>query len=89
MQCAQLLHAAGVSSRLADDLPENTHAVALSASSEEELLKLEEKLSRAGIAFSAIREPDAPYLGALVAIGIAPVSKNLVRRFVSNLQLIR
>lgn len=52
--------------------PPLIHAVALGARSEESLVELELRLISAGIPHRAIREPDAPYAGALMAIGIEP-----------------
>jgi peptidyl-tRNA hydrolase len=85
---AQLIHAAGESSP--GGLPENTFAVALAAKSEEHLLHLEEKLRRLSIPHAAIREPDAPWDGALMAIGLAPVAdRNQVKKVTSSLPLLR
>jgi len=85
---AQLIHAAGESSP--GNLPDNTHAVALAAKSEEHLLFLEAKLRRLSIPHKAIREPDAPWNGALMAIGIEPVAdRNQVKKVTSSLPLLR
>lgn len=87
-QAAQLVHAAGESSP--GDLPPNTHAVVLAAKSEEHLAFLESKLRRFSIPHAAIREPDAPYNGALMAIGIEPVAdRKLVKKVTGNLPLFR
>jgi len=66
-----------------------TFAVALSAPNEESLEQLEQKLIFAQIAHSAFREPDPPYNGALMAIGINPVEdRRIVRRFLKGLPLV-
>lgn len=85
--CAQLIHAAGESSP--GNLPSDTRAVALGAKSEFDLLKLEQKLKKKNIPHAAIREPDAPWNGQLMAIGIAPCDRSLVRKEVANFPLIK
>lgn len=70
---AQLIHAAGESSP--GNLPEGTIAIALSAKDEPHLLQIEAALKAEGIAHRAIREPDPPYFGALMAIGLPPQEK--------------
>ena len=87
MLVAQTIHAAGESTP--GPLPPNTYAVALATRDEAELCALEERLKSAGIAHAAIREPDAPWNGALMAVGIVPCDRTQVRRFVSNLPLLR
>src|SRR6185436_16675151 len=68
---AQLIHAAGESSP--GGLPEGTRAVALAAQGELHLASIERHLRQLGIDHRAIREPDPPWDGALMAIGLAPV----------------
>ncbi len=72
---AMLIHAAGESSP--GGLPSGTHAVALAAEDEDHLLKIERRLVFSRIDHTAIREPSAPYNGALMAIGLPPMSKAL------------
>lgn len=90
--CAQLTHAAGESARLSD-LPAGTHAVVLGVDSEHALLKLEAELQELDVPHAAIREPDAPYLGALTAIGIAPLAPHQLtggaRRILRRLPLLK
>jgi hypothetical protein len=51
---------------------------------------LEEKLRRLCIPHAAIREPDAPWNGALMAIGIEPVvDRNTVKKVTSSLKLLK
>lgn len=83
---AQLVHAAGESARQAPELPSDTHAVALAARDEADLLALEAQLVAAGIPHRAIREPDMA--GALTAIGIAPCQRALVKRLVKKFPLV-
>ena len=84
---AQLLHAAGESSP--GNLPSGTIAVALSAEDEIELLRVEQRLLKYDIPHVSIREPDAPFYGELMAIGIKPGLKSQLRKHFSNLKLIR
>jgi peptidyl-tRNA hydrolase len=79
---AQIIHAAGESSP--GNLPEGTIAVALGASSEKHLERIERKLRRSSIPHRAIREPDAPWNGALMAIGICPVEERAELKPVTN-----
>lgn len=87
VQAAQLVHAAGESSP--GNLPTSTYAVALTCRDEAELHQLAIKLDAAGISFKLIREPDAPYFGELMAIGIRPIQKSKVRRYLSNFPLVK
>ncbi|NJK32610.1 MAG: hypothetical protein HC927_09480 [Deltaproteobacteria bacterium] len=85
---AQLIHAAGESVRGA--LPEHTIAVALAADDEAHLLALERELRRLGIAHRAIREPDPPWNGALMAIGLEPVrDRARLRAVTGKLRLLK
>ncbi len=82
---AQLIHAAGESSP--GDLSSGTYAIALAAKSELQLLALEQRLISQNIPHAAIREPD--WDGQLMAIGIAPCDRSIVRKEVSQLPLIK
>lgn len=85
---AQLIHAAGESS--AGRVPKGTTAVVLAARDEAHLSSLERRLLRLRIDHRAIREPDPPYHGALMAIGLAPVDdRALVRRVTGRLLLLQ
>jgi peptidyl-tRNA hydrolase len=85
---AQLIHAAGESA--SGDLPTGTIAVALAARDEPHLASLELELRRLGIPHRAIREPDTPWNGALMAIGIVPIAdRALVREVTGGLRLLR
>ena len=67
---AQLVHAAG---ETGPTLP-GTHAIVLSAKDEKHLLKIEHQLSRSKIKYHSVREPDSPWNGELMAIGLHPTS---------------
>lgn len=85
---AQLIHAAGESAL--GGVPEGTRAVALAARDEAHLRSLERRLRRLGIDHRAIREPDPPWNGALMAIGLTPVDdRTTVRRVTRRLPLLR
>jgi hypothetical protein len=84
---AQVVHAAGESSP--GEVPHSTHAVVLAVDGEPQLRAVASRLSGAGIAHTLIEEPDAPWCGAAMAIGIAPCRKEVVRRQLSALPLLR
>lgn len=88
---AQLIHAAGESAVLGPTFPtEGTHSVALAAPDERALLDLERTLQTAAVAHVAIREPDEPFCGQLVAIGLAPVFRTPeLRRLLRHLPLLK
>lgn len=84
---AQLIHAAGESS---DRVPSGTHAVCLAVKDELELLELERRLCERDVPHTAIREPDAPWHGALMAIGIEPMARTQpMRRIFARLSLLK
>jgi hypothetical protein len=87
VQAAQLIHAAGESSP--GNLPHGTYAIALACTDEVELRLLSDRLRDAGISHTRILEPDAPYDGQLMALGLPPSYKSTYRRFISNLPLIK
>lgn len=83
----QLIHAAGESS---GQVPSGTYAVALAARNETHLKLIEEKLQEHGIPHAAVREPDAPWNGALMAIGIEPTAdRSSVHPITKRLKLLR
>lgn len=86
---AQVIHAAGESTD--GPVPSGTHAVALAAPSEEALERIEQRLIEHDVPHTSIREPDAPWNGALMAIGIRPMpqSNPNLRRAVKRLPLLK
>lgn len=82
---AQAVHAAGESGPA---LP-GTFAVVLAARNEEDLLQLEERLRAAALPHVSIREPDPPYLGALMAIGFPPGPREPLRPYLKKFQLLK
>ena len=87
LQSANLIHGAGESSP--GNLPEGTHAVALAVPDELALHHLAAKLEAADVRFVRIVESDAPYAGALMALGLVPARKETLRRHLSSYPLLR
>lgn len=87
IQAAQIVHAAGESSP--GNLPCGTHAVVLAVPGEAELEATATRLTQAGIKFVRIEEPDAPHNGALMAIGVVPGRKEVLKRAMSSLPLLK
>jgi peptidyl-tRNA hydrolase len=83
---AQTVHAAGESAQNVT-VPPNTHAVVLAVPDEHTLLKYEAKLLRNGLEITAIREPDEPWNGQLMAIGIKPQPREKIKKLLSSLPL--
>jgi hypothetical protein len=84
--CAMIAHAAAESSK---GTVSGTHVVVLSSKDVGALHKLEQRLITAEISHSAFREPDPPYNGALMSIGIEPVrDRRMVRRFLAGFSLL-
>lgn len=81
------MHAAGESSP--GNLPEGTHAIVLAVPGELELESVATRLKAAGIQFVRIEEPDAPFNGALMALGLRPARKEVLRRALSSLPLLK
>jgi peptidyl-tRNA hydrolase len=86
-KAAQLVHAAGESSP--GNLPEGTYAVVLQARDEEHLNQVSVQLAENGILHCLIREPDEPWNGQLMAIGVLPMARSKVRKYLSQLPLLR
>jgi hypothetical protein len=82
-----LVHAAGESSP--GNLPHDTHAIVLAVPNEPALVALAERLAKAGIAHVTIREPDSPWNNALMAIGLVPGRKEVLRRYLSSIPLLK
>ena len=85
-----LVHAAGESAQLPGAYPAAppTVAVALAASLDE-LMQLAARLADASVAHVFVHEPDEPWRGAPMAIGVLPMPRALVRRHVAHLPLVR
>lgn len=87
MQAANIVHAAGESSP--GNLPSGTYAIVLSVPNELALRDVAAQLAKAGIACVHVREPDAPFDHQMMAIGVAPGRKEVLRRHLSSLRLLR
>lgn len=79
---ANIAHAAGESSP--GDIQQGTHAIVLAVPNETALKALLARLTLSGLAWSAVYEPDPPYFGQLMAIGLAPVLRSIGRRVLSS-----
>lgn len=86
LQAAQLIHAAGESAL--PFMPRHTFAVALHVPGEPELLWLARALAKAGIDHHRVIEDDAPYTNHLMALGIRPMSRRILRPFLADLKLV-
>ena len=65
------------------------HAVVLAVENEAQLLEIDRRLDAAGIEHRSVREPDAPWNGALMSIGLVPVKdRSKLRKFVSSIPLL-
>lgn len=90
LQGAQLIHASGESALLVDSIPPGTHAVALTADSEEALLIIADALSNADIPHIKIIENDPPYSDQLMAIGIIPLQRtSKIKQILGRLRLLK
>jgi hypothetical protein len=64
------------------------HVVVLGVRSEAKLFTLESKLLPAGVRHVAVREPDYPFNGQLMAIGLMPCEREAVRAFTGDYQIL-
>jgi len=86
---AQTVHAAGETA-LPGGVPSGTRAVALAAKNEQHLLKIANQLRSRLISFKVIYEPDSPWNGAAMAIGLYPTqNRKPIKRALSRLPLIK
>lgn len=90
VQLAQVIHAAGQSAQALDAYSASPPTVAVAlAASPDELALLARALAAADVRHVLVHEPDEPWRGALMAIGMVPAPRALVRRFVAHLPLVR
>lgn len=88
VRLAQTIHAAGESVRF--PIVSGTHAYALEVPDERTLLEVSQKLREVGVNHRLIVEPDEPYCGQAMAIGIEPTrDRSKIRRVTSHLPLAR
>jgi len=90
VQAAMIIHAAGESAQLpgAGSAAPPTRAVALAAPPDQ-LAAICAALVAAGLRHVAIHEPDPPWRGALMAVGMVPMPRARARRVVAHLPLVR
>lgn len=86
--CAQTRHASAESIRQLP-VPDDTHAAILMVDTSAQLEALAVKVRAAGIQCALIREPDPPYEGAAVALGIEPLAKPKVQPLMVGLKAFR
>jgi hypothetical protein len=65
------------------------HAIVLTVPDEPALAALGERLTKGGVAHVTIREPDAPWDGALMSIGLVPARREELKRHLSSLPLLK
>lgn len=86
MVAAQVTHAAGESIREA--VPSGTHAVVLEADSEQ-LVHLHGTLREFNVPHTLIVENDKPYTDQLLAIGVEPGRRSVLKPYFKHLKLLR
>lgn len=87
---AQTTHASGESASCFGQLPSGTHAVVLAAKDEADLLNIEQQLLSASINYRLIREPDPPFNGQAMAIGLIPTNdRKKIRQILSRHPLVK
>lgn len=84
---AQVIHAAGESAAGVE--PGKTYAVALCVPDKHGLQQMDDWLTAAGVPHRSVREPDPPWSGALMALGIPPCDRRSVSRFLRGLPLLK
>jgi hypothetical protein len=87
LQAANLIHAAGESSP--GNLPSGTYAVALTVANEPELRAMHERLLEAAIPCRAIIETEGRYADQIMVIGVEPMAREVPRRLLSSLPLLK
>jgi hypothetical protein len=99
VQLAQVAHAAGYTSGSEQDptaagsglarfeMPLDTTVLVFGARSERELLRTAQRLDGANLEYHLVREPDAPWSGAAMALGVYPVLNTLRANVVRYLHL--
>jgi len=85
---AQTVHAVGES--LSVPHPDGTYAIVLAVPDIRGLLDVRDALVVAGIPHKLICEPDAPFNGAPMAVGLAPSrDRRAIRRVLGRLPLLK
>lgn len=86
VQIAQTIHAAGETGPAV----KGTHAVALHVKDECQLIEFGRRLTEAGFEPYIVFEPDAPWNGAAMAIGLSPqIRTSKLRQVLGNLPLVK
>lgn len=88
IQAAQIVHAVGES--LNEPHKANTHSVVLSVPNEDALREAVRRLGLYGVRHKVIIEPDKPWNGQRMAIGVFPVwDREYVKKALSSLPLLK
>lgn len=88
VQMVNVAHAAG-ESVVEAPIPSTTRAVILHVADEKELLKYVEIIKQKNFSHVLIKEPDEPYNGAAMALGLTPSNRrNALRRVFYHLKLV-
>jgi hypothetical protein len=82
-----ICHAAGESSP--GNLPAGTYAIVLSVPDEAALTREADRLEARGVRLVRIHEPDAPFDGQFMALGLEPARREALRRHLSSLPLLK
>lgn len=69
-------------------MPNGTYAIALHVADEAELRALAARLTVAGIDHQLIIESDSPYTDQAMAIGIRPMNRALLKKYLSSYALV-
>ena len=83
---AMIVHAAGES--VVEPLGDATHAIVLMARDELHLALEAERLEARGVPLVRIHEPDSPWHNALMAIGIRPRPKSVLKPLLRHLKVL-
>jgi len=86
--CAQLAHSIGESC-LNGPHPDGTYALVLAAKDEADLLSIQGELLQLDVSHKLIREPDFPFNGESTAIGLVPMLRSSLPKFLRKLPLLR
>jgi peptidyl-tRNA hydrolase len=84
---AQIAHASGES--ILSRVPPGTYAIVLHVSNEAALTEISSKLTHNCVSHVVVHESAGSYKGQAMAIGIAPAAKNVLKKHLSSLPLLR
>jgi peptidyl-tRNA hydrolase len=85
---AQVAHAAGISAHHSDCNPSEASVVVLGARNTQHIHALARRFTNWGLSHVQIHEPDAPWNGALMAIGLPPTNQPNFSHYFQDLELL-